>query len=213
MRLRNRVAPVEERVPLAHGARQRVGQVDGKIRERVMDEHALHLRGDGPGLLVDRDDAARVQRVFVRRRWLNISGVGAVAGVLRQNLVLRILHLQAMRRQLQLAEEDDALVRPEYVVEKWLIEPDGAQPAGLVAHHQLEDLESRPPRRTNAAADDLAEHRRRDARPQLRNRLERAAIFVADRKPVKKVFDGVQAHALEVGSAPRPDSLRYCKDD
>ena len=207
MRLRNRVTPVEKRMPLAHGARQWIRQIGGQVRERVMDEHALHLRGDGAGLFVDRDDAAGVQRVFIRGRRLRITGVSIIGGVLGQNLVLRILHLKTMRRQLQLSEEDDSLVRPEDVVEEWLIEPDGPQRPGLVAHHELEDLESRPPRRTDAAADDFAEHRRRGARPQLRNGLERAAIFVADRKPVKKVFDGVQAHALEVGGAPRPNSL------
>jgi hypothetical protein len=61
-----------------------------------------------------------------------------------------------VRRELELAEEDDTLVGPEDVVQEWLIEPDGTQAARPIAHEHLEDLETRPPRRTNAAAEDLS---------------------------------------------------------
>ncbi len=110
-----------------------------------------------------------------------------------------------MRRQLELAEEDDALMGPEDVVEKRLVEPDRAQRTGAIADDQLEDLEARPARRANAAADDFAEDRGRDARPQRGDGLERAAIFVADRKSVEQVFDRVQADPLEIRRAPRTD--------
>ena len=112
-----------------------------------------------------------------------------------------------MRRQLELAEEDDALMRTEDVVEERLVEPDGAERAGAVAHDQLEDLEARPARRANPAPDDFADDRRRDAGPQRGDRLERAAILVADREPIEEVFDRVQADALEIGRAPRADAL------
>ncbi len=98
-------------------------------------------------------------------------------------------------------------MRPEDVVEKRLVEPDGTQRAGAIADDQLEDLETRAPRRTDAAPDDVADDRGGDTRAQRRDRLECAAIFVADRKAVEQVFDRVQAHAFEIGGAPRTDPL------
>ena len=124
-----------------------------------------------------------------------------------QDLVLRILQLQAVRCQFELAEEDDPLVRMEDVVQERLVEPDRAQRAGLVPHHHLEDLEPRTPRRPQAAADHFPDDRRRHARAQRGDRLERAAVLVADRKPVKQILDGGEADALEVGGAARADPL------
>ncbi len=57
--------PVEQAMTRAQRGRQRIGQHVGQLRQRVMHEHALHLGRHGPGLLVDRDDAAGVQRVVV----------------------------------------------------------------------------------------------------------------------------------------------------
>ena len=102
--------------------------------------------------------------------------------LLAQDFVLRVLQLQAVRRHLELAEQDDALVRVEDVGEKRLVEPDRAQRAGRVARRALEDPEARPARRPDAAADDLADDRRRCAGLQRGNRLEAAAVFVADRE-------------------------------
>jgi hypothetical protein len=115
--------------------------------------------------------------------------------------------LQAVRRQLELAKEDDSLVRPEDVVEKRLVEPDGAERACRVAHDQLEDLEARPARRANPAPDDLADNRGRDARTKRRDGLERAAVFVADWESVEEILDGVEADSLEIGGAPRADAF------
>src|SRR5262249_56218014 len=105
------------------------------------------------------------------------------------NLVLRALHLEAVRRQLELAEQDDALVRTENVVEERLVEPDRAQAARLVAQEHLEDLEARPPRRPDAAAQHLSGHRRGDAAAARRDGLEVAAILVPRGKAVEQVFD------------------------
>ena len=55
--------------------------------------------------------------------------------------------------------------------------------------------------------DDFAEDRGRDAGPQRRDGLERAAVLVADREPIEEVLDCVQADALEVGRAARPDAF------
>ena len=110
-----------------------------------------------------------------------------------------------MRCQLELAKEDDSLVRPEDVVEKRLVEPDRSQRPRAIAHDQLEDLEARQTRRANAAAHDFSEDRGRDAWPQFGDGCEGAAVFVADRKSVEQVFDRVQAHPLEVRRPPRPD--------
>jgi hypothetical protein len=168
----------------------------------VAHEHALHLGRDRAGLLVDRDDAAGVQGLVFGRR----PRFAIVAGR-RQNLVLRVLQLQAVRGQLQLAEEDDALVRAEDVVQKRLVEPDRAQRTGAIADDELEDLEPRAAGRPDAAADDFTGDRRRDAGAQFGNGLEGGAILVPNRKAVEQVFDGVQADAFEIGSAARADAL------
>ncbi len=162
-----------------------------------------------PGLLVDRDDTAGVQRVVPAKLVPGLPRLAdlACAAGLRQHFVLRVLELQAVRRQLELAKEDDSLVRPEDVVEKRLVEPDGAERTGRVAHDQLEDLEARPARRADSAADDLADDRGRDARTKRRDRLECAAVFVADRESIEEILDGVEADALEIGGAPRADAF------
>ncbi len=94
---------------------------------------------------------------------------------------------------------------PKDVVEKRLVEPDRAQRTRPIADDQLENLETRPARRANAAAHDFSEDRRRDAWPQFGDGVEGAAVFVADWKSVEQVFDRVQAHPLEVRRPPRPD--------
>ena len=125
-----------------------------------------------------------------------------------KNLVLRALQLQAVRRQLQLAEEDDALVRLEDVVQERLVEPDGAKRPGAIAQQQLEDLEAGPSRRPDAAADDLADDGGGLAGAQRGDGLEVAAILVANRKAVEKVFDGVETDTFEIGGAPRADTFQ-----
>jgi ABC-type transporter Mla subunit MlaD len=113
-----------------------------------------------------------------------------------------------VRGQLELAEQDDALVRLEDVVEERLVEPDRAQRAGAVAQEQLEDLEPGAAGRPDAAADDLADDRRRLAGAQRRDRLEVAAILVADRESIEEVLDGVETDAFEIGGAPRADTFQ-----
>ena len=128
-----------------------------------------------------------------------------------QDLVLRVLQLQAVRRQLELAEQDDALMRVEDVVEERLVEPDRAERSGRVADEHLEDLEARAARRPEAAADDLADDRRRDAGPQRRNRLEVAAVFVADGKAVEQIFDRAAGRRAAGRRRARADALQVLK--
>ena len=89
----------------------------------------------------------------------------------------------------------------------WLNQIARSEPVAI-AHQHLEDPEARPARRADAAADDLADDRGGDARAQRRDRLEVAAVLVADRKAVEQIFDGVQADALQVGGAARPDAFQ-----
>ena len=89
----------------------------------------------------------------------------------------------------------------------WLNQTARSEPVPSRSEH-LEDLEARAPRRTDAAADDFASDGGGVARPQRRDRLETAAIFVADRKAIEEVFDRGEADALQIGGAPRSDSLQ-----
>jgi hypothetical protein len=42
---------------------------------------------------------------------------------------------------------------------------------------------------------------------QRANRLQAAAILVAERKPVQQIFDREQTDPLEIGRAARPDAF------
>ena len=46
---------------------------------------------------------------------------------------------------------------------------------------------------------------------QRRNRLQAAAIFVADRKAIQQIFEGDEAGVLEIRGAARPDPLQELK--
>ena len=59
-----RRAAVHELQFRAHARGERIGDGAGQLLERVMHECALHLGGEVAGLLVHRDDAAGVERVF-----------------------------------------------------------------------------------------------------------------------------------------------------
>ena len=61
-------------------------------------------------------------------------------------------------------------------------------------------------RRRQVRALDLAKHRGLRARPQRRDRLHPAAVFVAERKTIEQIFDGDQARALQVGGLARTDA-------
>src|SRR5262249_44138475 len=149
----------------------------------------LELRRDAAGPLVNRHDPSRMDRL-------------ALLGV--EDLVLRIGHRQPSAfPQLDDTEEDNVLASHEHVAKKRLIQPYNADRPARVGHERLEDLEAWPSGRTQRAADDF--HRDRDVLTGLERRdvAQAAAIFVADRKTVKEVFDGLKPGALEVRSAPR----------
>ncbi len=138
--------------------------------------------------------------------------VVSVARVIRfQDFVLRVLHLQTVRRQLELSVQNHALLPVEHVGEERLIEPDRAQRAGRVAKQDFEDFEAWAPRRTNARADDFADHRRGRPRTQRGDGAEAAAILVADREAVQQILDRHEPDALQIGRAARTDTFQILK--
>ena len=96
----------------------------------------------------------------------------------------------------------------EDIGEERLVEPHRAQRAGAIAQQHLEDLEARPSRWLDAAAD-RAEHRRHHARTQRGNGPERTAILVTGGKAIEQVFDGCEPDALQIGGTPGPTPFRY----
>jgi hypothetical protein len=211
--LLERVAALDQVLADAHRGRQRIGQLRRHRLQRLVHERALHLRRELARLLVHRHDPPGVDRAAVERVTI------AFAPFVRSfdpiplfdafhQFVLRTLHLEPVRGELELAEQDHALVRMEDVVEEGLVEPDGAQAPRPIADEHLEDPEPRPPRRPDAAAENLAEHRRRHAGTQLRDRLEMAAVLVARREPVKEILDRRQPRAPEIRRPPRPHAFQ-----
>ena len=127
------------------------------------------------------------------------------------HLVLRVLHLQTVRGELELAVEDHALMRVEDVGEERLVEEHGAQRTGAVADQHLENLEAGPARGPDAGTDDLGEHRRHHARTQRGDGPERAAVLVADGESVQQVFDGGEPDALQIGGTPWSNTFQVLK--
>ncbi len=152
----DRGAPVDQLLPHAHVFRQRIRQRRRQLRQGLVHQRPLHLGGQRSGLFVDRHDPPGVQRLLR-------CGGGFVRFFPLDDLVLRARELKAVRREFELPEQDDALMRMEDVVEEGLIEPDGAERPGVVAHDHLEDLEARPARRPDAAAKHFAGDRCRHA--------------------------------------------------
>jgi hypothetical protein len=46
---------------------------------------------------------------------------------------------------------------------------------------------------------------------QRLNRLEMAAVFIANGKTVKEIFDGGEADPFKIGRAPGPDAFQVLK--
>ena len=208
MRVTERRTPVDEVMPRPESGRKRIRQDVGQLRQRMVHEDALHFGRDGPGLLVDWNNSTGVERVVIAQLvQRNVAGIGLLGSGLWQDFVLRVLKLQPVGAQLELAVEDDALVRLEDVVEKRLVEPDGPKSAGTIADDQLEDLETRAPRRPNAAPHDLADDRSGDTGTKRSDCLECPAVLIADREAIEQVFNRAQTHPFEIGGAPGPDPL------
>ncbi len=167
-------------------------------RQRVVDDTALDFRGHAAGLLVDGHDSPRVNRLALD-----------IVSRFPQDLVLRVHELQAAAAaHLDLAKADDVDPHDEDVLEKRLVEPDRAQRAARIRDQYFENLEPGAARRPYAAADDAAGDRRCLARFEGRDRLQVAAVFVANGKTVQEIFEREEAGARQVGGATRTDALQ-----
>ena len=102
----------------------------------------------------------------------------------------------------------DVLAALEDVLQVRLVQPHRAQRSGAVVDRRLEDLEPGAPRRAQAADQHAAGDGGGLSRFQRRDRLQAAAIFVAERKSVEQIFDGDQAGVLEIGGAARSDAFQ-----
>ena len=58
---------------------------------------------------------------------------------------------------------------------------------------------------------DLGDHGGEFAGRKLRDRLQVAAVFVAEREVVDQVFDGFEAFGLKHGGARRADAFEVCE--
>jgi hypothetical protein len=153
MRLLERAAPRRQQQSCPHRGRQHVGDLRRELIERQAHESALHVRRDSTGLLVERDDAPRVDAG-------GTTLLGRVAvGVAGHELVLRVHEMQSGGVELDVAEDDDLQVRLEDVGEERLVHPGAADRAAGVGEHRMEDPESAAARDGDVGAPDLAEHR------------------------------------------------------
>jgi hypothetical protein len=184
------------RPPLAgdHGGRQQFGQWRRQQAQHVVHQPAMHVRGDDAGAFVDRDDSASVQRL--------------AGAVVTQHLELRRGQLQAAAAPVfGAADQHDALMRFEHVLQERLIWPDHLHLSGGILHERGEQPEPWPARGRQPALQHFAEHRGRRPWLQAGNRLEAAAVLVAAREAEQQVFDGTQSGLGEVGGPSRANPL------
>ena len=173
--------------------RQRIRQIGGHELQRIVHQAPLHLRRHRARSLVHRHDAAGVNRLPL---------------FVVQDFVLRIRELQAGRAaHFDRAEQDHVLSAREDVAQKRLVQPRRAQRPAAIVDRGLEDLETGSSRRAKAARQDAPRDGGNLSRTQRGDRLQAAAIFVANRKAIEEIFDGGQAGAFEIRGASRPDTL------
>ena len=201
--LRREMRRVKRRVsrrqpkPSADLLGQKIRHVGRQPLQRLVHEPPLHLRRDGAGLLVDGHDAARVN---------------GLSFFVVENLILRVRNLQGDRpAHFDRAVQHDTLPAHEDVPQVRLVQPHGAQRSAAVVDRGLENLEAGTPRGSKAARQHPAGDRRRLSGFQRGNRLQPAAIFIAQRKPVQQILDSRESRVLQVGGAPRPNAFQELK--
>jgi hypothetical protein len=89
-----------------------------------------------------------------------------------------------------------------------LIHPDRENRPAFITDERFEDLESGAARRTYAAALNPSRHGHLLSRSQRRNSLKVAPVFIAERKPEEKIFDGRQPDSLKIGRSSRTDTFQ-----
>ena len=135
-----------------------------------MHEHALHLRRQVPGLLVDRNDASGVQRLVFRRRRRPLSGASPSCGRISY---CGFCSCRPCDVSSSSAEQDDALMRAEDVVQERLVEPDRAQGDPTRSRTSISKILNRGRRVGRMpAADDFTDHRGGHAGLQRGDRLK-----------------------------------------
>ena len=189
-----RLAPAGHPQRLAHRLGQWLRQVRRHLQEGVGDEPPLHLRRDRSRALVDRDDAAGVKRF----------GLIPV-----DDLELRVRDLESRPLvPLERAVHHHLGAGVNLVLQICGVEPREADGARGVAQQRLEDAHARTSRAAQAAGDHLAGDRHGLPLAQRRDRLQMAAIFVAERETEEQILDGIQPGAREVGGLAGADSLQ-----
>src|SRR5256885_17096289 len=108
---------------------------------------------------------------------------------------------QALRRSCRRSERRAARDVAESVISE------GRLRAARIADKRFEDLEPRPARRSEMAAQNAARDRRALTCFEGGDRLQTAPVLVPEQKPIQQVFDRDEPNVREVGGATRPDTL------
>ena len=185
-------APVHEAAARAHLRRQQIRQLVRQVVQHLPDQPALHVRRHGAGPLVERHDAADVQ----------------CRQVAAHQLELGVQEVQAAGVELDVAENHHRRARGDHIGEVRLVHPRTTNGAAGVADDRVEDLEATAAGHRQLGALDLAHHRSALAGPQRRDRLHPGPVLVAEREPVKQIFDRDQPCAAKVAGPPRADAFQ-----
>jgi hypothetical protein len=99
-------------------------------------------------------------------------------------------------------------VRADDVLEKRLIRPHRLDLAARVLHERGEQAKAGSTCGLQARRQHFAADGNRLSRLDRHDRLQPAAIFVANRKSKQQIFDGEQAGLLEIRGFPRTNALQ-----
>jgi hypothetical protein len=105
-------------------------------------------------------------------------------------------------------EEDHLLAGSEHVAQERLVEPRRAESAGGVADQRFENLEARTAGGAQTAAQNPGAQRGNLPRLEAGNRLQPAAILVANRKPIEEILEAEEPGARQVGCPARTDAFQ-----
>ena len=185
---RDRVGAAGQALAHEQLRRQRVRQ-PAHHRRQLVDQPAQELRRDLLARGVHRHDAL---------------GVDPLPGLLLEDLVALDHELLAPALRPEGAADAQPHALGEHLGEVLLVEPDGLDGAGVVAHQHLDDVHAAAGGALGAHAHDLAADRGLLAHLEVADGLAVAEVLVAAREVLDEVADGLEPEGLEAtGDAGR----------
>ncbi|MBF8305422.1 MAG: hypothetical protein HW398_610 [Acidobacteria bacterium] len=175
-----------------HGGRQGVVYA-GQRFESGINRPAKKPRGQAAlaGCFINRDDPPDFQRVTRRARAARVQRGGTFSQV-RENLILRLRHLQAalVGIEFDLAVEREVLTGFDDAFEVRGVEPFAAQVGSALADIGAKNPHGAPANREHSGRADARNHRGHFTGPHFGKPAQASPVLVAEGEVVEQVLDG-----------------------